>query len=173
MCSEVVGWSYHHDLDLTGFIDGTENPSLSEAADVVLVPEGSPGAGGSVLLLQQWVHHTESWTALEVAQQEQVIGRTSQLASNWNRNHPRPTSRGPIRTPSGISSGATPHTDRLPTTARCLSGSAQSRVPWIRCFAAMAGIGGPRDELTRFSTPLTGAYYFVPSLDDLTAIPEQ
>ncbi len=27
----------------------------------------------------------------------------------------------------------------------------------------MAGIGGPRDALTRYTRPLTGAYYFVPS----------
>ena len=33
----------------------------------------------------------------------------------------------------------------------------------------MAGIGGPRDDLTRYSRPLTGAYYFVPSVDDLAA----
>src|SRR5262249_28508838 len=25
---ELVGWPYHHDRDLTGFIDGTENPSV-------------------------------------------------------------------------------------------------------------------------------------------------
>src|SRR5215470_17001889 len=49
---ETSSWSYHHDLDLTGFIDGTENPSLIEALQVVVVPEGSPGAGSSVLLLQ-------------------------------------------------------------------------------------------------------------------------
>ena len=32
----------------------------------------------------------------------------------------------------------------------------------------MAGIGdGKRDALTRYTTALTGAYYFVPSLQDL------
>jgi putative iron-dependent peroxidase len=32
----------------------------------------------------------------------------------------------------------------------------------------MAGLHGvPRDELTRYARPLTGGYYFVPSLDDL------
>jgi porphyrinogen peroxidase len=32
LADETVGWSYHRDLDLTGFIDGTENPSLSRPA---------------------------------------------------------------------------------------------------------------------------------------------
>jgi len=31
----------------------------------------------------------------------------------------------------------------------------------------MAGMGGPRDALTRFTTPLTGAYYFCPSVNAL------
>jgi hypothetical protein len=42
-------WPYRHDLDLTGFIDGAENPTLVEAPEVVLVPEGEPGAGGTIL----------------------------------------------------------------------------------------------------------------------------
>ena len=53
LADETVGWSYHRDLDLTGFIDGTENPPLSTAPSMVLVPDGTPGAGGSVLLLQK------------------------------------------------------------------------------------------------------------------------
>src|SRR5579859_5924579 len=40
---EVAGWTYRENRDLTGFIDGTENPSLSEAPEVVLIPEGSAG----------------------------------------------------------------------------------------------------------------------------------
>ena len=30
--------------------------------------------------------------------------------------------------------------------------------------------GGPSDDLTTFTTPLTGAYYFVPSADHLAAL---
>jgi porphyrinogen peroxidase len=42
-------WPDRHDLDLTRFIDGAENPTLVEAPEVVLVPEGEPGAGGTIL----------------------------------------------------------------------------------------------------------------------------
>jgi porphyrinogen peroxidase len=48
---ETSSWPYRHDLDLTGFIDGTENPTLIDAPDLVLVPDGRAGAGGTVLLL--------------------------------------------------------------------------------------------------------------------------
>src|SRR2546430_90347 len=56
LADETVGWSYHRDLDLTGFIDGTENPALSTAPSMVLIADGDPGAGGTVLLLQEWEH---------------------------------------------------------------------------------------------------------------------
>jgi Dyp-type peroxidase family len=75
LADETVGWSYHRDLDLTGFIDGTENPSLSVAPGKVLVPPGSPGAGGSVLLAQKWAHDSVAWSRLPVGDQEAVIGR--------------------------------------------------------------------------------------------------
>ena len=34
---------------------------------------------------------------------------------------------------------------------------------------SMAGVDGPRDELTRYTRPLTGAYYWVRSRSDLVA----
>src|SRR5213594_2658453 len=73
---ETSSWPYQHDRDLTGFIDGTENPTLVDAPELVLVPEGSPGAGGTILLLQKWAHDAAAWESLPVANQEQAIGRT-------------------------------------------------------------------------------------------------
>jgi putative iron-dependent peroxidase len=37
---ETSSWSYRHDRDLTGFIDGSENPSLLDAPVAALMPEG-------------------------------------------------------------------------------------------------------------------------------------
>src|SRR5437899_10406705 len=48
---ETSSWPYRHDRDLTGFIDGSENPDLIDAPEFVVVPDGSPGAGGTILLL--------------------------------------------------------------------------------------------------------------------------
>ena len=78
MASEVSSWPYRHDRDLTGFIDGSENPSLVLAPGVALVPEGhgAPGAGGSVLLLQRGAHNGRDWESLSAEEQEAVIGRT-------------------------------------------------------------------------------------------------
>ena len=74
LAHEMVGWPYHHDLDLTGFIDGTENPTLVEATAVAIIPDDDRGAGGSILLLQQW-EHDGAWAKMAPTAQESVIGR--------------------------------------------------------------------------------------------------
>jgi porphyrinogen peroxidase len=56
LAEETSSWSYRRDRDLTGFIDGSENPTLLDAPSEALLPEGVPGAAGSVLLLQKWKH---------------------------------------------------------------------------------------------------------------------
>src|SRR5215475_2399788 len=75
VAEETSSWPYRRDRDLTGFIDGTENPTLIEAPEVAVLPEGVPGAGGTILLLQKWPHDASAWEALPVEQQERVIGR--------------------------------------------------------------------------------------------------
>ncbi len=76
VAEESSSWPYRHDRDLTGFIDGSENPSLIDAPEFAVIPDGIPGAGGTILLLQKWSHDADAWEALPVARQEQVIGRT-------------------------------------------------------------------------------------------------
>lgn len=44
---EAAGWTYKENRHITGFIDGTENPSLPAAPEVALIPDGLPGAGGA------------------------------------------------------------------------------------------------------------------------------
>jgi putative iron-dependent peroxidase len=167
IADETVGWTYHRDLDLTGFIDGTENPSLSVAPAEVLVPDGAPGAGGSVLLVQKWQHDAAGWTGLPVAEQEKVIGRTKPDSVELD---PRPDTSHVARTDQDefgkIFRRNTPYGSVLDHGTTFVGFSARRQF-LSAMLDSMAGVDGERDALTRFSRPLTGAYYFVPSLDDL------
>ncbi len=58
VADETSSWPYQRDRDLTGFIDGTENPILTDAPEIALIPGGTPGEAGSILLLQKWEHNT-------------------------------------------------------------------------------------------------------------------
>ncbi len=170
---ELSGWSYRHSRDLTGFEDGTENPSLLEAPDVALVSDGLPGAGGSVLLFQQWRHDTDAFRALSLAAQERVIGRTKPDSIEFDAAA-MPRDSHVARTKL-IENG-----EELPIFRRNVPygtvsehgtlfvGFACDQHRLHRMLEQMAGVGdGVRDALTRFTTPLTGSYYFVPSLTAL------
>jgi porphyrinogen peroxidase len=74
---ETHGFRYFDDRDLTGFVDGTENPVGEEAAEATIVGEEDSGfAGGSYVLVQRYVHDLAKWEALTTEEQELIIGRT-------------------------------------------------------------------------------------------------
>lgn len=72
----VPGFRYLDSRDLTGFVDGTENPVLDERPDVALVDDDGGFDGGSYLHVQRYVHDLPQWNRLPVPTQEHVIGRT-------------------------------------------------------------------------------------------------
>jgi len=72
---EWPSFTYQASQDLTGFEDGTENPPVDEAIELVTAPADQPGAGSSVVLLQRWIHDLEAFDALDGDAKDQVIGR--------------------------------------------------------------------------------------------------
>jgi porphyrinogen peroxidase len=168
LADETSSWPYRHDRDLTGFIDGSENPTLIEAPEYAVVPEGSPGAGGSVLLLQKWTHDAVAWESLSDEEQEQVIGRTKpdsiELDDKPADSH---VARSDQDTFGHIFRRNMPY-GTVTDHGTMFVGFCCERRPLQAMLESMAGLAdGPRDALTRYTTPLTGAYYFVPSTEAL------
>jgi len=76
VCDEVHGFRYLDSRDLTGFIDGTENPKGKERVEVALVGrEDKAFAGGSYVYTQRYVHDLDRWAALSDQEQEGIVGR--------------------------------------------------------------------------------------------------
>ncbi|MCB1874939.1 MAG: Dyp-type peroxidase [Chromatiales bacterium] len=74
---EVHTFRYHDMRDLTGFVDGTENPEGQERVETALVGlEDAGHAGGSYVHVQRYVHDLDAWERLSVDEQERVFGRT-------------------------------------------------------------------------------------------------
>jgi porphyrinogen peroxidase len=168
LAHEVGGWPYHRDRDLTGFEDGTENPTLGSAPSYALVPEGSPGAMGSVLLLQKWSHDA-AWLSLSQHDQEQAMGRSKADSVELD---PRPESSHVARTDQDDFGHVLRRNQAYGTVTdhgTMFVGFASSRRPLQAMLESMAGLSGPRDELTRFTRAVTGAYYWVPAVSDLLA----
>jgi putative iron-dependent peroxidase len=174
VAQETSSWPYQHDRDLTGFIDGTENPSLIDAQDVAVIPEGAPGEGGSVLLLQKWEHDAARWEALPVEEQERAMGRTKldsmELEDKEPQSHVGSTDQdrfgkifrrnmpyGTVTEHGTMFVGFSSDQRRLSTMLESMTGRTS----------------GTRDALTAYTKPLSGAYYFVPSTESLRRFSRQ
>jgi len=173
---DLQGFVYHDSRDLTGFVDGTENPKGEEARQEALVADGQPGAGGSHVLTQRWIHDLEAFEQLDLAEQQRVIGRT------------RPDS---IELPAAERPAS--HVSRSDLKIEGVAqklyrrsvpyGSVQEHGLYFLAFACdpqrftrilhnMFGNteDGIHDRLTHYSRPVTGSYWFAPASADLDRI---
>ena len=68
---------YLDSRDLTGFIDGTENPKGNkDRTEVALIgKEDIAFAGGSYVFTQRYVHNLKKWATVPLPEQEGAIGR--------------------------------------------------------------------------------------------------
>lgn len=167
VADEEYGWEYRDHRDLTGFVDGTENPPLVELPDHVLYADGG-AAGASLLLLQRWPHE-HSWMELSVEEQEQAIGRTKtddvELDPKPEASHAARTDQDDIgeilRRNMPYGSGTRHGT--------MFVGLTNDQAVMHRMLERMAGVEGPRDLLTFHTRADTGAYYVLPPVPALTA----
>ncbi|HTV79920.1 MAG TPA: Dyp-type peroxidase [Steroidobacteraceae bacterium] len=165
---ETSSWPYQHDRDLTGFIDGSENPTLLDAPAEALVAEGLRGAAGSILLLQKWQHLAAEWEALPVAQQERIMGRSKRDSVELeNRPADSHVARTDQDTFGHIFRRNMPY-GNIANHGTVFAGFSAEQKRLSGMLESMAGlVSGQRDALTRYTRPLTGSYYFVPSVESL------
>ncbi len=173
---ELPAFVYKDSRDLTGFVDGTANPPMQEAAEVALVPAGRPGEGGAFVLAQRWVHDLGAFHALPVAEQERVIGRTKPDSVEMD-DAVKPADAHIARVEieldgeeAEIFRRSTPYGTLAEHGLYFLAFSAELR-RFDVMLRNMFGRGdGPRDRLTDFSRPVSGSYFFAPSLRDLNEL---
>jgi putative iron-dependent peroxidase len=167
--------------DLTGFIDGSANPMTHEAPEAALIPDGQPGEGGAHVLVMRWVHNLDAFEELPVKEQERVFGRT------------KPTSREMTgaELPPNAHIARTQITDNegeeLPIYRRSVPygtvaehglyfvAFSADRTRFDRMLSRMFGTDADRihDHLMDFSRPVTGSFYFAPSLTVLAELAER
>lgn len=174
---DLPGFCYHDSRDLTGFVDGSANPKAGARLQAALIADGQPGAGGSYVLTQKWVHNLKAFNHMAVPEQEQVIGRTK-ADSIELEGDAMPANSHVSRTDVKLDGKAMKIWRRSGPFA-----SAAEQGLYFIAFACervrisiqlerMFGLAddGLYDRLLEFSTPVTGSYWFAPSVEDLAAV---
>lgn len=172
---ETPGFQYFDHQDLTGFEDGTENPTGEERLEVAVLPGGQPGAGGSFVLAQRWVHDLSAFERLDVAAQEEVFGRTKDGSEELD---PLPERAHVERVVMEDGAGeereiyrrSFPYGDTSELGLFFLAFSADLSTFHDMLERMFGRADGRTDRLLDVSRPVSGAYYVAPPVEALDLI---
>ncbi|MCK3657561.1 peroxidase [Pasteurellaceae bacterium Pebbles2] len=168
---EIHGFRWIEERDLTGFIDGTENPEGEDRVSVTTITQGED-LGGSYVFTQRYEHNLSKWEKLSDEKQESVIGRTKADSielddvpetSHVGRVDVKENGKGlkilRQSLPYGLASGK--HGLFFIAYSATLHNIEQQL---LRMFGES---DGKTDRLLGFTQAVTGSYYFAPSLEKL------
>ena len=173
---DVTGFRYLESRDLTGFVDGTENPSGDDRATVALVSEEDPVfAGGSYMHCQRYIHHLKEWEQQPVTEQETIIGRTKKDDIEFSAEEKSPVAhikRVNLKDKQGKSMEILRHSMPYGNAREAgLFFIAYSKTPdhFTLMLESMihADHHGHYDHLMNFTTAVTGGAFFAPSIEFL------
>lgn len=171
---ETYGFRYLDARDMTGFIDGTENPEGEKCREVAIIPQGE-FAGGSFVMVQRFVHKLPAWNRLNLSAQEKVIGRTKPdslelddvpEASHIGRVDLKENGAGLKIVRQSLPYGSVSGDHGLLFIAYC-----NTLHNFRAMLESMYGVtDGKVDQLLRFTDAVTGAYLFAPSQEMLASL---
>lgn len=178
VADETHGFRLREDRGHDGFVDGTENPEGADRCPIGVIAKPNLDAGGSYLLLQKYRHDLDRWAQLSDEQQANVVGRSKDTDEELSGEQRLPRSHlGRVdlkengeglkiirqSLPYGTASGE----KGLMFIAYC------ARLHNIeqQLLSMFGQLDGQTDLLlSKISTAVSGSYYFVPSVERLTAL---
>lgn len=180
---ERVCFRYFDGRDMTGFIDGTENPQFpDDRAEVALLGEDAGiFEDSSFVFAQRYAHDLDKWKRLKVDAQEQVMGRTK-LESIELDDEVKPDNAHVARTVVEDDEGeemeilrhSLPYGDGQGDQGLFFIAYTKDLTILDAMLERMFGTSGDgiHDRLLHFVTALDGAYYFAPSEELLETVLE-
>ncbi|OAN13922.1 deferrochelatase [Photobacterium jeanii] len=172
---ETYGFKYLDARDMTDFIDGTENPKTDESRKEVALIKDGEFAGGSFVMVQRFIHNLPAWNRLNVAAQEKVIGRTKPdsveledvpAQSHVGRVDIKEEGKGLKIVRHSLPYGSVSGDHGLLFIAYC-----HTQHNFKAMLESMYGkTDGKTDQMLRFTSAVTGAYFFAPSAEMLASL---
>ncbi len=179
---EVHGFRYFDGRSIIGFVDGTENPEFEDerAAFAVIGEEDADFAGGSYAFVQKYIHDMDAWQALSVEEQEKVIGRHKFNDVELSDEQKEAGSHNVV-TNIQDENGEDLKIVRanMPFSNPSKNEYGTYFIGYARYFSTtqrmlenmfLGSKEGAADKLLKYSTPITGTLFFIPSpsfLDDI------
>lgn len=180
LIEQVQAFRFLDGRDLTGFVDGTENPQGLHRREVALVKDQDDlnFAGGSYLHTQRYQHNLTLWGSLAEHEQEDVYGRTKLDNVEYDSTDKALTAhtkRTSLKDDQGksieILRQSMPYGD-MKRKGLFFVSYCQSPKPFeIMLKSMIHGDGhGNSDHLLKYTQAETGSAFFVPSLTFLAQV---
>ena len=158
-------------LDLSGYEDGTENPSGDAAVQAAFVAgQGAGLDGGSFVAVQQWLHDFGRFDAMSPQEQDQAIGRRRsdnvELDDAPASAHVKRTAQESFEPEAFVLRRSMPWSEgqRAGLVFVAFGKSFDAFEAQLRRM--IGAEDGITDALFRFTRPVTGAYFWCPPLRD-------
>jgi putative iron-dependent peroxidase len=165
----IDAFRYGDGRDLSGYIDGTENPEGDKALETGLVHGAGPGLdGSSFVAVQQWLHNLDCFQAMSQQQQDHAIGRriadNEEIADAPASAHVKRTAQEDFTPEAFVLRRSMPWTCSE-QAGLVFVAFGYSTAAFEALLRRMVGADdGIVDALFEFTRPLTGAYFWCPPM---------
>jgi putative iron-dependent peroxidase len=152
-----------------------------EAPEAALIPDGQPGEGGAHVLVMRWIHDLDAFERLPMKEQEAVIGRSKRSSVEMvGADLPGDAHIARVQITDDAGEELPIYRRSVPYGTVAEHGLyfvafSADRSRFVRMLDRMFGLDpdGIHDRITDFSRPVTGSFYFAPSLSCLAELGER
>lgn len=163
----IDAFQYRDSRDLTGYVDGTENPQDEEAVQAGIVQGSEQGMdGSSFVAVQQWVHDLDHFQSLPQEERDNIIGRrfsdNEEIEEAPPSAHVKRTAQEDFEPEAFVLRRSMPWADEH-QAGLVFVAFGHSFNAFEALLNRMTGKDdGICDALFRFSQPVSGSYYWCP-----------
>lgn len=163
----VDSFMFEDSRDLSGYIDGTENPDGDEAVAAATVQgQGAGTDGSSFVAVQQWLHDLDSFSALPENEQDDVFGRHVSNNEEFDEApesaHVKRAAQESFQPEAFMLRRSMPWADGMHAGLMFVAFGKSFAAFEAVCNRMLGHEDGIQDALFSFTRPLSSAYFWCP-----------
>ena len=167
--SVIDGFKHDTGRDLTGYVDGTENPKGKKAPAAAIVRGQGVGLdGSSFVAVQQWVHDFPRFDAMSSKEQDNSVGRrrsdNKELTGAPRSSHVKRTAQESFSPEAFVLRRSMPWSDGNVGGLNFVAFGKSFDAFEAQLKRMVGAEDGVTDALFKFTRPVTGSYFWCPPM---------
>jgi putative iron-dependent peroxidase len=167
--SVIDSFQYDNGRDLTGYLDGTENPQGKNASDAAIVRgQGAGLDGSSFVAVQKWILDFKRFEAMSAEDQDNAIGRRRsdnlELTGAPRSAHVKRTAQESFSPEAFILRRSMPWADGATGGLNFVAFGKSFHAFEAQLKRMVGAEDGITDALFKFTRPVTGDYFWCPPM---------